>query len=327
MDSSAYKDIVTARGLTYHYFVSRGDQSKPTLLFLHGFPSTSYDWRKQVPFFQKGEYNLIIPDMLGYGGTDKPTDPALYKQSLIAADLIDILNAEHVDKAIAIGHDWGCATTSRLNTFSPERFTGFAFLANGYVAPQPDYNYSGMIAQLRQAVGYDVYGYWAFYAEDGADKVIEQHIDSAISMLYPSDPSLWAMNLAPNGAFREWILSNKVTPTASYITEDEKQMVKETILKNGLDAPLCWYKVHVNGMCVDDYKQIPQERYVVQKPVFFGACKKDFVCLPALGLANADKLCPNLTVKEFDTDHWVQLAAPDELNIALKGWIDSMVVG
>ncbi|OCH86220.1 alpha/beta-hydrolase [Obba rivulosa] len=324
MDPSAYKDLVTLRGLKYHYFVSRGDQSKPTLLFLHGFPSTSHDWRKQVAFFQKEGYSLIVPDMLGYGGTDKPTDPELYKQGLMAADLIDILDAENVDKAIVIGHDWGCGTTSRLNTYSPERFIGFAFLASGYSAPNPEYSYEGMIAQLRQAVGYDVYGYWAFCAEEGADKILEKHIDSLISMLYPSDSRIWATNLAPKGAFKDWLLADKMTQTAAYISEEEKQTMKQILLKNGLAGPLCWYKVPVSGLCVDDFKQIPPERYAVQKPVFFGACKKDFVCLPALGLANADKLCPNITVKEFDTDHWVQLAAPDELNRVLKEWVDGI---
>ena len=44
--------------------------------------------------------------MLGYGGTSKPTDPVAYKPSLIVRDLIDILDAEKVDKAVFIGHDW-----------------------------------------------------------------------------------------------------------------------------------------------------------------------------------------------------------------------------
>ena len=49
---------------------------------------------------------FIAPDMLGYGGTDKPTETTLYKHSAMCADMIDILDAESVGKAIAIGHDW-----------------------------------------------------------------------------------------------------------------------------------------------------------------------------------------------------------------------------
>jgi soluble epoxide hydrolase / lipid-phosphate phosphatase len=44
--------------------------------------------------------------MLGYGGSDKATDPALYTPAGLAKDVIDILNAENVDKVIVAGHDW-----------------------------------------------------------------------------------------------------------------------------------------------------------------------------------------------------------------------------
>jgi len=106
MDPSLYKSVTTRRNLKYSYYFSPSTSGKPVLLFVHGFPNTSYGWRYQVNFFKAQGYGLIVPDMLGYGGTDKPTDPAQYKSSLMSQDVIDILDAENVEKAIAIGHDW-----------------------------------------------------------------------------------------------------------------------------------------------------------------------------------------------------------------------------
>ena len=106
MQASSYKEVITKRGIKYSYYFSAGDPSKPTLLFVHGFPSTSYDWRNQVAFFKSEGYSIIAPDMLGYGGTDKPLETALYKHSAMCTDVIDILDAENVGQAIAIGHDW-----------------------------------------------------------------------------------------------------------------------------------------------------------------------------------------------------------------------------
>lgn len=106
MDASLYKDFTTSRGFKYHYWYASAKEDKPILLFCHGFPSTSNDWRKVAPYFAAKGYGIIVPDMLGYGGTDKPTDPALYVQSAIGKDLVDILDHERVSKAIAIGHDW-----------------------------------------------------------------------------------------------------------------------------------------------------------------------------------------------------------------------------
>ena len=106
MEASLYKDITTSRGFKYHYYYSPAADSKPTILFIHGFPCTSLDWRKQVPFFKEKGYGLIVPDLLGYGGTDKPAETTAYQLSKMATDLVNILDAEKVDKVISVGHDW-----------------------------------------------------------------------------------------------------------------------------------------------------------------------------------------------------------------------------
>ncbi len=106
-DPSFYKDFNVSRGINYHYyFSSPQDGAKPYLLFLHGFPSSSYDWRYQIEFFSNQGYGLIVPDMLGYGGTARPIETEAYKSSLITKDLVDILDHEGVQRVIAIGHDW-----------------------------------------------------------------------------------------------------------------------------------------------------------------------------------------------------------------------------
>jgi soluble epoxide hydrolase / lipid-phosphate phosphatase len=105
-NSSLFKDLNVTRGLEYHYYAVPADTGKPTLLFLHGFPSTSYDWRHQVCFFQEKGFGLIVPDMLGYGGTAKPLDTHFYASSLISRDIIDIMDAESIDQAVLISHDW-----------------------------------------------------------------------------------------------------------------------------------------------------------------------------------------------------------------------------
>lgn len=106
MDPSLYKDVTVSRGLQYHYFFSPADEGKLTILFVHGFPNTSGDWRHQVSFFQARGYGVIAPDMLGYGGTSKPLETSEYVYGKSAKDLVDIVDAEKVEKVVAIGHDW-----------------------------------------------------------------------------------------------------------------------------------------------------------------------------------------------------------------------------
>jgi soluble epoxide hydrolase/lipid-phosphate phosphatase len=102
----ADKNIRTKRGFNYHYLSLLPEPGKPTLLFLHGFPSTIRDWHHQIDYFSARGYGLIVPDMLGYGGTDKPTDVKYYILNGMSDDVINILDAEGIDKSFAIGHDW-----------------------------------------------------------------------------------------------------------------------------------------------------------------------------------------------------------------------------
>ena len=106
MDAFLHKDTTTSRGLKYHYYFSPAHPSKQTLLFCHGFPSASRDWLHIALYFKSRGYGVLIVDMLGYGETAKPTDPAAYVPSLISKDLVDVLDAEGLDKVVAIGHDW-----------------------------------------------------------------------------------------------------------------------------------------------------------------------------------------------------------------------------
>ncbi len=107
MDPALCKDVKVKRGYTYHYYhTPPTDVKKPTLLFIHGFPSTSRDWTRQVVYFKHAGYGVLVPDCLGYGGTSKPTDPTVYRVALIATDIMEIVEKEGVKNVVAIGHDW-----------------------------------------------------------------------------------------------------------------------------------------------------------------------------------------------------------------------------
>ena len=108
LDPANYKNTTTSRGIAYNYYISPpANNDKRFLLLLHGWPGLSYDYRFQVDFFREAGYGIIVPDMLGYGQTDKPTDPEVYKSSLISRDIVDILDAESVENnVVVVGHDW-----------------------------------------------------------------------------------------------------------------------------------------------------------------------------------------------------------------------------
>jgi soluble epoxide hydrolase/lipid-phosphate phosphatase len=59
---------------------------KSNYLFIHGFPSSGYDWHHQVTCFSSFEYGVLAPDLLGCGDTGKPTSLSDCRGKKMAAE-------------------------------------------------------------------------------------------------------------------------------------------------------------------------------------------------------------------------------------------------
>lgn len=70
-------DLEGYEGLRWAY-VDEGPKDAPVFLCLHGEPSWGYLYRKMAPVFLKAGYRVVIPDMFGFGRSDKPVDDAVY---------------------------------------------------------------------------------------------------------------------------------------------------------------------------------------------------------------------------------------------------------
>lgn len=100
--------------------VVEGDGDRAALL-LHGFPDSHALWRKQVPVLVAAGYRVIAPDLRGFGDSGKPRSPRAYVMGQIVDDLTRILDAEAVDGAAVIGHDWGAVAAWAFGGNRPDR--------------------------------------------------------------------------------------------------------------------------------------------------------------------------------------------------------------
>ncbi|KAJ7882462.1 Alpha/Beta hydrolase protein, partial [Mycena leptocephala] len=242
------------RGVTYSYYWSPPTTGKPVLFFAHGFPEGSFLWRKQVPFFELLGYGLFVPELLGYGGTDKPTDPKLYIGSGHAQDIVDILDAEGVSQVVAIGHHWYAAKERPSFPMNSDRFNWYRRGVYPVYAPllTAGADRISQQAQIKETFGYDVYAYMRFFVQPDAPAIIEKHIDSFISLLYPDTIQLWKDHLCIDGGARAWIENNKQSPLPWYMTPEEKDHLRKTWLRNGISAPLCWYQSMTDQATYED---------------------------------------------------------------------------
>ncbi|PPQ80396.1 hypothetical protein CVT26_008301 [Gymnopilus dilepis] len=306
------RSTVTKRGFVYSYYYSAPRASRPTILFLHGFPSTHEDWSAQISYFSAKGYGIIAPDLLGFGGTSAPEDVNDYKILDIAGDVADILSHQKVNKVIGVAHDWGSVVLARLLNAHIDLFSSAAFLSVGYLTPQPNFNFDEEIAELHQLVGYDVYGYMKFFAEDDAASLTLKHLDSFYSLFFPSIPLVWKTDLAPLNKTKLWLEENRIIPRARYWTAQQENAHQQRLLKKGLKAPLLWYRGWVEGL-----NNAGDASYNLTIPVFYGATLQDYVNLPSLNIPGMQAACSNLVVHDFNTTHWPQFEVPNEVNQAL----------
>ena len=105
----------------------------PAVLFCHGFPDTSYTWRRQMKAVASAGFRAIAPDMRGYGRSSAPADAALYTPLHTAGDLVGLLDALHASSAVIVGHDWGATHAWNAALMRPDRFKAVLCISVPYV--------------------------------------------------------------------------------------------------------------------------------------------------------------------------------------------------
>lgn len=119
--------IETAGGIGLHT-VFAGPADGPVCLLLHGFPESWYAWRRQIEPLAKAGFRVVVPDLRGYGRSDKPRGIRAYRIDRLAADIEGLLDGIGTHRAHLAAHDWGGAVAWYLATRSPDRLERLAVL-------------------------------------------------------------------------------------------------------------------------------------------------------------------------------------------------------
>jgi haloalkane dehalogenase len=110
-------------GLLRVHYLDEGPADGEIVLLMHGEPSWSYLYRKMVPPLVARSLRCVVPDLVGFGRSDKPAsrDDYTYGRHVtwMRAALFDVLDLSDVT---VFCQDWGGLIALRLVADSPERF-------------------------------------------------------------------------------------------------------------------------------------------------------------------------------------------------------------
>jgi pimeloyl-ACP methyl ester carboxylesterase len=119
---------VDVAGVGIEYEVT--GQGRPVIL-LHGFPDSGRLWRHQVPALAAAGFQVIVPDLRGYGASGKPEGVEAYSMGALFGDVLAVLADLGLDRAHVVGHDWGAGLAWTVAMLAPDKVDHLVALSVG----------------------------------------------------------------------------------------------------------------------------------------------------------------------------------------------------
>jgi pimeloyl-ACP methyl ester carboxylesterase len=158
-------------GLLNVGYAEAGPAAGPAVILLHGWPYDIYSFADATPLLAAAGYRVIVPFIRGYGTTRFLSDDTVRngQQAAVAADVVALMDALGIEKAILAGFDWGARSADVVAALWPDRCAALVSVS-GYLigsqaaneAPLPpqaelSWWYQFYFATDRGRAGYDKY--------------------------------------------------------------------------------------------------------------------------------------------------------------------------
>lgn len=288
------------------------------VVLLHGFPELAYSWRHQLPALSAGGFRTIAPDQRGYGRSTCPSEITDYDLDHLCGDVVGLLDALGLERAVVAGHDWGSGVAWALAQRHPERVAGVVGVSGSFV-PRPD---------LRPTDGYRSafagrFFYILYFQQLGpADAELNRDITHTVRSIFAGDTPEDEWYIDDGRGFLERIPTPTQLP--GWLTEEDLAAYVREFSVSGFTGPLNWYRNL-------DRNWERSERYAgtkIEVPSLFIAGASDgAVALSPPSQMDGWVLDHRGDVLIEDAGHWVQQERPDQVSDALIEFITEVALG
>ncbi|MGO9451794.1 MAG: alpha/beta fold hydrolase [Candidatus Binataceae bacterium] len=289
----------------------------PAVVFCHGFPELAYSWRYQLPAVAAAGFRAIAPDQRGYGDSSAPPAVTDYGLTELTDDLVGLLDALEIERAIFAGHDWGGFVAWAMPVLHPDRTAGVIGVCTPYMAmPQT--------AAMRTLVtGKDERFYILWFQEPGpAESVMDPKARLIFDRLMraPVAPGEAARRMMSEGEFDmnpfRRIEELKVE-TPLIVSPEELDTYVRAYEKTGFRGGINWYRnIDRNAR---EHPEIGVKKLPL--PCLMITAEWD-AALPPRMAAGMPALCSELEMHNIErAGHWVQQEFPDAVNRAIVRWL------
>lgn len=151
-------------GLLNIGYAEAGPANGPPVILLHGWPYDIYSFVDVAPLLAAAGYRVIVPYLRGYGTTTFLSSSTMRngQQSVVALDIIALMDALKIQRAVLGGFDWGARTVAIMAILWPERCKALVSVS-GYLIGSPAANKAPLPPAFEFAFWYQYY----FATENG----------------------------------------------------------------------------------------------------------------------------------------------------------------
>ncbi len=289
----------------------------PAVVFCHGFPELAYSWRHQLPAIAAAGFRAIAPDQRGYADSSAPPAVSDYGLTELTGDLVGLLDAMQIERAVFVGHDWGGFVAWAMPVLYPERTAGVIGVCTPYM-PFP------LTSFMRTLVnGKDERMYILWFQEPGRAEAV---MDSKARLIFdrlmraPLEPAEAVKRMMAGGEldmnpFRR--IEDLKPETALIVTPEELDVYVHAYEKTGFRGGINWYRnIDRNAR---EHPRVGVEKLTL--PCLMITAEWDGALPPRMA-AGMPALCSDLEMHNIErAGHWVQQEFPDAVNETIVGWL------
>jgi epoxide hydrolase A/B len=289
----------------------------PAVVFVHGFPDLALGWQNQLQTIAEQGFHTIAPNMRGYGGSSCPYPVEAYTLAELTGDLVALLDALEIEKAIFVGHDWGGFVAWAMPVLHPQRVAGIAAACTPYM-PFPS------VAVHTDLVGGEIerqYVAW-FQLPGVAEACMDQHVHSIVSKIMRTAPPLeevYAVAFADGKLNMNPFLDIEATPSLGelLLSEDDVEQYVAAFSRTGFRGGINWYRNIDNNALVHPAVGVQP----LDLPCLMLMADRDPALRPEFA-ADMPERCSNLEMHLIEkAGHWVQREQAAVFNAHLGSWL------
>jgi pimeloyl-ACP methyl ester carboxylesterase len=267
--------------------------------------------------------------MRGYGETESPVAVDQYTLLHLVGDMVGLLDALRVEKAVIVGHDWGAPVAWHAALLRPDRFRGVVGLSVPFLPLGQVYT-SPQLPETADAVFYQTYFQTPGVAEAELEHDIRSTVRSQLYTLSGDFPVPQVVQSIPSVGMipkRGGLLATRINPASlpPWISEAEANVYVEQFSKSGYRGGLSWYRnIDRNRELLSAFNGLK-----INVPALYAAGDRDVV-LAFQGMDSAIATLPrNVPLLERAVlfpgcGHWTQQERPNEVNAALLGFLKAI---